>query len=263
MTRDTGEGTGRGTASRRRFVRGIAAAGLLGVAGPASAQEGTPTATASPDATEYELGAQVSAWVGQSPEAVADEENPTLRLVAGRTYTVSWANLDGQQHQLQVLDGADEVIAESDVVGTQGATSAVEFEATPGTAAYRCSIHTSAMRGRIRVERPGTRTTAGTATANRTTASRTETERTPGAEGTTAGGTATATTAAADGAATSSNETDATAATDGVATTITEGEETFGAGGASSGGQPGFGPLAGLAGAAGLLGLRRVRRRDD
>ena len=275
MRRCTGEGTDRGTVSRRRFVRGVAAAGILGVAAPAGAQEGTTT-TASPDTTEYELGAQVSAWVGQSPEAVVDEENPTLRLRAGRTYTISWVNLDGQQHQLQVLDGAGEAIAESDVVSTQGATGVVEFEATPEATAYRCSIHTSSMRGRIRVERRETRTTAGTATTDRTTASRTTanagTERTTADAGATGGGTPAATdaTTAADGVADTSNETpsasnatDAAATTDSLATTITEGDGTFGAGGASSRGQPGFGPIAGLAGVAGLLGLRRFVRRDD
>ena len=240
MTETQGDATDRRTVTRRGFLGGVAAVGLLGSAAPASAQEGTETGTGTTGTptTEYQLGAQVTGWSGQKPGSIEGTENPTLRLEAGRTYAITWVNLDGQQHQLQVLDADGEPVAESDLVSTQGATGAVEFEAGPGTVAYSCSIHTTSMEGRIRVARGAAATETssadpGTGTAEATTPTTTEPTPTPATAGTTG---------TADGGTTTGSNTD---------------DELSPVETPAPGGQPGFGVAAGAAAflAAGLARL--------
>jgi len=63
------------SASRRRVLQAAAAAGgVVGLSGIGAAQFDTQT---------IELGAETSGWQGVSPDAIADETNPTLELEEG------------------------------------------------------------------------------------------------------------------------------------------------------------------------------------
>jgi len=54
-------------------------------------EPGEPTET-------YSMRLEEGQWVGQSPDSIADETNPTLELEAGETYAVEWENAIGR-HQ--------------------------------------------------------------------------------------------------------------------------------------------------------------------
>ncbi|MFD1562017.1 PQQ-dependent sugar dehydrogenase [Haloarchaeobius amylolyticus] len=131
------------TVSRRTVLRSSAALSVAGVALSATAQEDAITG-------EIELGARISGWVGQSPEAIADERNPTLRLVQGETYTLTWENLDGAGHNFSIENEAgDEQFVETEIVAGAGETQTVEFTAEEGMAQYYCQPHPNSMRGDI------------------------------------------------------------------------------------------------------------------
>ncbi len=139
--RGSGDRSG-GFRPTRRTVLG-AAAGAAGVGAVASLGLGQQS--------NVELGGAVSGWVGRAPEAIADETNPTLTLVAGETYTVVWENLDGAPHNFVVVDGDGNELVSSEILDEQGATQTVEFEATEEMAEYFCSVHPSSMRGTIQL----------------------------------------------------------------------------------------------------------------
>ena len=127
--------------TRRRFLRTAAAVGALaGVGGLAGAQSEPET---------FSFGGEVGGWIGRSPDSVADETNPPLRLEAGTTYVFEWENTDGQPHNVAFLDDDDNSIERSEIVSEQGATQSYEFTATEEMAAYICDVHPVSMRGEI------------------------------------------------------------------------------------------------------------------
>src|SRR6056297_2346065 len=131
------------TVSRRTILRSSAALSVAGLALSATAQEDAITG-------EIELGGQISGWVGQSPESIADERNPTLQLVQGETYTLTWENLDGAGHNFAIENEAgDEDFLATEIVSGTGETQTVEFTAEEGMAQYYCQPHASSMRGDI------------------------------------------------------------------------------------------------------------------
>ncbi|OLZ42645.1 plastocyanin [Natrinema saccharevitans] len=127
--------------SRRRLLRASAALSLAGVASTALGQESLPS--------ELELGGRVSSWVGQAPDEIADERNPTLRLEAGQEYTLTWENLDGAAHNFVIVDENDERLVETDLVASSGETQTVEFTAEEGMVEYFCGPHRPSMTGEI------------------------------------------------------------------------------------------------------------------
>ncbi|WP_049926219.1 PQQ-dependent sugar dehydrogenase [Halopiger goleimassiliensis] len=129
--------------SRRRFLRTAAATGVaVGFAGVGAAQF---------EDERIELGGQSAGWVGVSPESIADDRNPTLELAAGEEYEVVWENLDGVQHNFVIIDEEGEHLLETDLLGEEGETQTVAFEATPEMAEYYCAPHPQTMRGEIAV----------------------------------------------------------------------------------------------------------------
>lgn len=56
----------------------------------------------------FALGGRVEAWQGRAPASIADQDNPTLELVAGETYRIVWRNDDGEPHNIAILDENDE-----------------------------------------------------------------------------------------------------------------------------------------------------------
>ena len=138
-----------GDTSRRTFLKTAAATGALVGVGATAAQETTTQETTQP--TSYEFDAAIGGWFGSAPAAIEGEQNPTLELQAGQTYTVTWTNADGFRHNFVVLNAAGDEVVRSEIISEQGATQTVEFEATEGMTEYFCEIHPGSMRGDLEV----------------------------------------------------------------------------------------------------------------
>ena len=158
-------GEKRGTASRRTVLKAAGAtgalAGLARTAGVGRAQ-----------AAEIALGGDTEGWVGRSPQSIAGETNPTLSLEPGRTYRVTWTNVDGASHNLVVADADGNRLAGTEIVDEEGASRTLTFEATPAVATYYCEVHPESMRGSVAVGAAGTTgetATDGTATGETAT----------------------------------------------------------------------------------------------
>ncbi|RQG93240.1 hypothetical protein EA462_03335 [Natrarchaeobius halalkaliphilus] len=104
---------------------------------------------------EIMLGGETQAWMGQEPESIADEENPTLTLEEGESYEITWENLDGVGHNIEIRDDDDEVVDdyETEIIDEEGETQTLEVdEVTDEMAAYVCEPHEGTMHGDIEVE---------------------------------------------------------------------------------------------------------------
>ncbi|GAB3674037.1 cupredoxin domain-containing protein [Halopiger thermotolerans] len=108
-------------------------------------------------------------WVGQSPDAIADQANPTLDLQAGETYAIEWENTigrgvpEGENRHFEPLPGHNLVLASggetnqwttyvrSDFTAEQGATQTVEFVAREEMGIYLDQAQTDAV-GELNVQ---------------------------------------------------------------------------------------------------------------
>jgi len=124
MTRQNGENR----LSRRTVLKSSAALTAAGLAPTVGAQEAFPS--------EIELGGRTSGWIGQSPDEITDERNPTLRLEAGQEYTLTWENLDGAQHNFNIEDEGGNDLVSTDLFSESGETQTVEFTAEEAMAEY-------------------------------------------------------------------------------------------------------------------------------
>ncbi len=135
--------------SRRNVLRSSAALSVAGLALPGAAQE-------EPLPNEIRIGGRISGWIGMQPEAIAEERNPTLTLVQGETYTLTWENLDGAGHNFNIeSEGGDEQFVSTEIVAGTGTTQTVEFTAQEGMAEYYCGPHPVSMRGDIEFAEEG------------------------------------------------------------------------------------------------------------
>ena len=151
-----------GGTTRRSLLRAAAAAGTLaGISNVTTAQP-----------AEIALDARVSGWVGRSPPSIAGRTNPTLQFAPGRTYRVTWTNVDGVAHNLVLLDGDGSRLEGTELVTERGASRTLEFEATPALSAYLCEVHPGTMRGSVAVG-PAGATANATSTEGETTGSAT------------------------------------------------------------------------------------------
>ena len=153
--------------SRRTVLRasgGTAVAALLagcGSGGPGGEEENQtdtePDGGSGGEALEsgeIALGAETQGWQGQEPEALDEEANPTLTVQEGESYQITWENLDGAEHNLQVLDDDDEVVDdyETEFVSEEGETRTLEIdEVTTEMSSYICGEH-EIMNGEINVQ---------------------------------------------------------------------------------------------------------------
>ncbi|WP_222919589.1 plastocyanin/azurin family copper-binding protein [Natrinema sp. SYSU A 869] len=133
-------------------------------------EPGEPTET-------YSMQLEEGQWVGQSPDSIADETNPTLELEAGETYAVEWENTIGrlqpeaENRTYEPLPGHNFAIASggntnqwntylrSDFTAEEGATQSVEFVANEAMAVYLDQSQLDAL-GEISVSGGGGETTA-------------------------------------------------------------------------------------------------------
>ncbi|WP_211334039.1 cupredoxin domain-containing protein [Halopiger aswanensis] len=105
--------------------------------------------------TEIMLEGSTQAWTGVEPEAIADEENPTLTLTEGESYDITFENADGAQHNLVIWDDSEETVDdyETDMVSEEGESATLEIdEVTDEMAQYVCEPHSSTMVGDIELE---------------------------------------------------------------------------------------------------------------
>ncbi|WP_049923472.1 cupredoxin domain-containing protein [Halopiger djelfimassiliensis] len=115
----------------------------------AEAEDGDGSANVDAD---FRLLGEAPGWQGAAPDAIADEENPTLELEADTEYTLFWENADGLQHNFAIADESGADLQASDLVGEEGATQTVTFTATEEMTEYYCQVHPDSMRGSIEVE---------------------------------------------------------------------------------------------------------------
>lgn len=142
---------------RRRFLQIVGGASTLtGTIGFAAAQEtttdeaGRSTQTTTADeATPIILGGQAAYWLGLAPEAIVNQQNPTLQLQSGQRYQLIWMNLDGERHQWQIEDGEENILQRTEPTRRVGATRSITFEATDSMARYRCRFHPDRMQGAV------------------------------------------------------------------------------------------------------------------
>ncbi|GAB3017634.1 cupredoxin domain-containing protein [Natronobiforma cellulositropha] len=144
-----------GPLSRRTMLALATGATVTALAGCTSDGNGSSGDTVDPDEWDdvdtIVLEGSRQHWVGVSPAAIEDESNPTLGLVAGRTYELTWENVDGQAHNLEIRDGSGTILEETDYVNDEGETTSVTFEATEEMDTYVCAPHPGSMVGAIDV----------------------------------------------------------------------------------------------------------------
>jgi glucose/arabinose dehydrogenase len=136
--------------SRRQLLKYAVGLPLLGASGTANAQQ----------TSAFELDGKITGWVGQSPDAIADQTNPTLTLTPGRQYEITWTNVDGRAHNIVVIDGDGNTLERTEIISEQGATQTLTFTATTEMAEYFCEVHPNSMRGELRID--GTTSTTTT-----------------------------------------------------------------------------------------------------
>lgn len=103
---------------------------------------------------EIELEGHTAGWEGVAPEEIADEENPTLTLEEGAEYEITWENADGAEHNIELRDDGGSVVDdyETDLMGEEGETQTLEFEASDEMVEYVCQPHEGTMVGDIEVQ---------------------------------------------------------------------------------------------------------------
>lgn len=103
------------------------------------------------DLREIKLGGQVERWVGEYPEEIEGEGNPTLELEEGKEYSLTWENLDGVGHNFMIEDEDGDIVVETEIMMEEGGTQTVEFTAAAGMSEYFCQPHPLSMRGDIEI----------------------------------------------------------------------------------------------------------------
>ncbi|EMA40857.1 hypothetical protein [Halobiforma nitratireducens] len=158
---------------RRTFLRGLGGAiAVSTVAGcfddegePAEESEPEPvvdeaTATEGPtdpdswrDIDRIRFDGYVGGWVGVEPDHVDRVENPTLVLVAGREYELTWRNRDGMHHNVAFWDADRNVVRDYSTDGTdvEDDIETLAFEATTEMETYRCEYQPEGQWGHVEV----------------------------------------------------------------------------------------------------------------
>lgn len=90
-------------------------------------------------------------WVGQGPEEVTEQTNPTLRFEEGRTYEIIWENRDDARHQLVIADTDGQVVDSTEPAEGFGVVRSMHIAARDGLAAYYSKFHPESHRGEIQI----------------------------------------------------------------------------------------------------------------
>lgn len=147
------------TRTRRTVLKAIGASLLVAATAGCFGDDGDDDDDGDADGYEIEPGTAVrfegrtSGWVGLEPDAIADEQNPTLILEAGEEYEIGWTEGDGTRHNIEIWDENGDVVDdyETELTDDPGDDQLLTLTATEEMAVYRCRPHSS-MEGEIRVE---------------------------------------------------------------------------------------------------------------
>ena len=101
--------------------------------------------------TEIYLEGRTESWTGVEPSVIDGETNPTLVLTEGETYELTWENMDGDSHNVDIRDAGGSTLEETELMGEEGETQTLEFEATADMAQYVCTPHAGTMVGDIEI----------------------------------------------------------------------------------------------------------------
>lgn len=100
-----------------------------------------------------ELDGETAGWKGQIPNTIEGKTNPTLSLDPGPNYyTLSWENVDGEEHRFIIGDGTGNQLEASDTSRKAGETVTLTFTASEEMAEYYCEHHPNTMRGDITID---------------------------------------------------------------------------------------------------------------
>ena len=158
-------------AHRRRFLSGVLGtvtiASLAGctsgeddrndepepVVDEADAIEGDTDPEAWRDVEVLRFDGWVGGWVGLEPPAIERVENPTLVLVEGRSYELTWENRDGVHHNFAFWDVDENVVRDYSTDGTdvEGERETLTFEATPEMETYHCEYQPAGQWGEVEI----------------------------------------------------------------------------------------------------------------
>lgn len=203
-------------------------------------------------AVTFEFGGATRGWQARAPESISGATNPTLTLQPGTTYRFKWENVDGQPHNVVIVDGEGNQLERTELI-TEG-TQTLTFTATAEMSEYYCEAHPTSMRGSISISGEE----GGAGTTNSTNGQGWQ-PYTNDSEEAAYANESTIRTEPPTSTATATKTPESTAApTDAPTTTTTEGtNETTTEG-------PGMGLLSGVAGFVGTVGyLLRGDRRDE
>lgn len=103
------------------------------------------------DVETIDLEAEEDGWVGQAPSQIEGEENPSLLLYAGREYEFTWANTDGNVHNLAIWDEDGSSVESTESVDDEDERDRLLVEATDEMAAYVCETHGEEMAAPLEV----------------------------------------------------------------------------------------------------------------
>ena len=119
----------------------------------ATAVEGATDPSAWRDVETLRFDGYVGGWLGLEPSAIERIENPTLVLVEGREYEVTWENQDGIHHNFAFWDENREVVEDYSTDGTDvvGERETLAFEATPEMDTYRCEYQPVRQKGSVEI----------------------------------------------------------------------------------------------------------------
>ncbi|RKD93806.1 hypothetical protein [Halopiger aswanensis] len=108
------------------------------------------------DVTELRFDGYVGGWLGLEPAPIELVENPTLVLVEGREYELTWTNQDGIHHNIAFWDENREVVEDYSTPGneTLGERETLAFEATPEMDTYRCEYQPVGQLGDVQLISP-------------------------------------------------------------------------------------------------------------
>ncbi|AEH35988.1 hypothetical protein [Halopiger xanaduensis] len=108
------------------------------------------------DVAELRFDGYVGGWLGLEPAPIELVENPTLVLVEGGEYELTWTNQDGIHHNIAFWDEDREVVRDYSTPGneTLGERETLAFEATPEMDTYRCEYQPAGQLGDVRLVSP-------------------------------------------------------------------------------------------------------------
>lgn len=103
---------------------------------------------------DIRFSGQTQYWEGLQPSSIEGEQNPTLILETGETYSIGWTEGDGAAHNLELRNEAGDVVNDyttGQPVTDPGNEEIFEFEVVDEIALYRCQPHPP-MEGNIVIQ---------------------------------------------------------------------------------------------------------------